>query len=127
MKYAPILLLITPTSALAEVCDKMRPLWQSEWGAVDWVREFFSVVLHPINIVFLLIVAILIYVRNRVTLIIAGLMLIFLGGIQIVGRRDPIFDQAMIEGCIGNPILVIISGFSLGLGCLWRGLGLQTK
>lgn len=94
-----------PTSALAEVCDKIRPGWDG--AAVTPLGE--ALFMFQTGPSLLLLVATAIALRFRSAW--GGLVVVLLWTllVSVLAMGDPFgFDgQAQAEGCIGSPALFI--------------------
>jgi len=102
-----ILSLATPTAALAEVCDKVRPLWQPGTPATAW-DEMLALMGTPLSLALLLATAVAIRFRSQWgALAVLVLWTFWVSTIAFFGADDEINRQAIAEGCIGSPALFI--------------------
>ena len=106
MKRAALsLLLLLPSAAWAEVCDKARPGWDGTQATA--LGEAISLFTSPAGLVLLLLSTIALRFRHQwLGLAVVILWTVF---ITMVTMADPtgIRADAMIEGCIGQPTLFI--------------------
>lgn len=104
--FAPCFFLL-PTSVLAEVCDKVRPLWtlgtqQTAWG------ELVALMGTPPSLVLLLLSALALRFRHEWgALIVVVLWTAWASLVVFADADDDIHLIAVQEGCIGSPSLFI--------------------
>ena len=98
-----------PTSALAEVCDKVRPHWVPGTDATAF-SELISLFGTPPSLILLVATAIVLRFRSKwgglaVTVLWAG----WVSLVSIVGANEEMQQLAAREGCVGSPALFIVA------------------
>lgn len=99
-----------PQAALAEVCDKVRPLWRRAEGPATALDEALHFAASPVSVVLLLATAIALRFRSPwggLAAVCGWSALVFV--IVFGDAQDPtgITPMARAEGCIGSPALFI--------------------
>lgn len=99
-----------PQAALAEVCDKVRPLWNPAEGPAGALNEALHFATIPVSLVLLLATAIALRFRSSwggLAAVCGWSALVFV--IVFGDAQDPtgIVPMARAEGCIGSPALFI--------------------
>ncbi|KIN65371.1 hypothetical protein Z945_413 [Sulfitobacter noctilucae] len=102
-----ILATILPGAAMAEVCDKVRPLWGGPAPATLW-DEFIGLAGTPVSLVLILASALAFRFRSQWggLAVVVGWTL-WVSMVAFYGGHDSIRQQAISEGCIGSPALFI--------------------
>ncbi|MBD3664725.1 hypothetical protein [Sulfitobacter aestuariivivens] len=104
-----LILSLAPLPALAEVCDKVRPLWQAGSPATAW-DELVGLMATPPSLALLLASALVIRFRHQWTaLIVVVLWSFWVSAVAHYGRDGEIERAALAEGCIGSPALFILA------------------
>ena len=107
MKRYALGFLLLPTSALAEVCDKVRPHWTPGTETTAW-GEMIALMGTPPSLVLLLLSALAIRFRHEWgALIVVVLWTGWASLVVFAGADDDIQRMAVQEGCIGSPSLFI--------------------
>lgn len=103
-------LALLPGAAQAEVCDKIRPNWQTATGAQSAAEEAAYVLFSPVGLVVLGLLAASLVFPRRWFAIVAVLPAVGFGSLLALGRRGEMSAQAMAEGCVGSitPTLLIL-------------------
>ena len=103
MRALLLSIFMLPSAALAEVCDKERPLWDGT-PITAW-SEAVILMTHPFQVILLAATLFAIWARARVVCFI--LALLWIGYIPLMLSRDlnDITWAAIREGCIGSTIL----------------------
>ena len=96
--------ILIATPAHAEVCDKERPNWDG--SPVSLVDEAIALALGPTGLFFIGATAVAVLFRHSIGVGIACVMWAFYITALIM-RGDDVFEQAVAEGCIGNPALFV--------------------
>lgn len=106
-----LILSLGPATAVAEVCDKERPLWKPTYGPATAVEELITLATLPPSLIAFAISAFALIMRLRLLCALSGLIW---GGLFCISAMDyfgPILDDvryfAIKEGCIGLPHLFI--------------------
>ncbi|SPH19889.1 hypothetical protein ASD8599_00628 [Ascidiaceihabitans donghaensis] len=97
-----------PTSALAEVCDKVRPQWVPGTPATAFA-EMIALFGTPPSLVLLVATALVLRFRSKwgglgITVAWAA----WVSVVSMVGAGDALQQQATLEGCVGSPALFIL-------------------
>jgi len=96
------LLAALPLPAWAEVCDKIRPDWDSAGGPVSAVAEMGYILASPVGLVLLgLVIVAMVWPRRWLAAVVA-LPLLALAGLLFLARGAEVAALAMQEGCIGG-------------------------
>ena len=103
-----VALAVLPTPALAEVCDKVRPLWDPANGLATVVDEAKHLALSPLALILIAATAIVVRLRSQW----GGLAVVcgwsfFTYFVALPNTSDPVQQLALQEGCIGSPTLFI--------------------
>lgn len=104
---AALALSLAPVPALAEVCDKVRPLWTTGTPATAW-DELIGLMATPPSLALLLMSAVAVRFRHQ-----WGTLLVVVAwsawvSVVALSAPDDIRQAAIAEGCIGSPVLFII-------------------
>ncbi|MEP3917146.1 hypothetical protein [Ascidiaceihabitans sp.] len=104
-----LILAALPTSALAEVCDKVRPHWVPGSPATAFT-EMIALFGTPPSLVLLVATALVLRFRSKwgglgVTVAWAA----WVSVVSMVGAGDAVQQQATLEGCVGSPALFILA------------------
>lgn len=103
-------LALLPSAALAEVCDKVRPLWDPATGPATAVDEALHLASTPVAMILLLVTALALRLKHAWVGLAAVCGWSAYVGLTVFGNRsDPsgIHQSAVAEGCIGSPALFI--------------------
>jgi hypothetical protein len=107
MRKFALYLFLLPTPALAEVCDKVRPLWTPETEPTVW-GEMIALMGTPPSLILILLSALALRFRHEWgALIVVVLWTAWASIVVFVGADDDIQLMALQEGCIGSPSLFI--------------------
>ncbi len=102
-----LILSLLPTSALAEVCDKVRPNWEPG-TPVTAFGEMVALMGTPPSLILLLATAFVLRFRHKWGgLIVVVLWTAWISVVSLLGGRDEMRVAASAEGCIGSPTLFI--------------------
>ena len=101
---APFLLL--PGAAVAEVCDKVRPLWAPGAPATAW-DEFLGLIATPPSLVLLVLSALAVRFRHQWGALVVVVLWSAWVSLVALSAPDEIRAAAIAEGCIGSPVLFI--------------------
>ena len=109
-------LLLLPSQAFAEVCDKVRPLWEPGAPATAF-GEMIALFGTPPSLILLVASALVLRFRHKW----AGLAVVVLWStwltlVTVVSAKDDIQQQAVIEGCVGSPTLFIAAVAAICIG-----------
>ncbi|WP_299551496.1 hypothetical protein [uncultured Tateyamaria sp.] len=116
-----LILALLPGAALAEVCDKERPLWDGPSHA-SMLDEALNLFLSPAGVILLVLSMAALRFRNQwIGLATVLLWTVF---VTMVTMTDPtgVRLQAMTEGCIASPTLFIVA-----VAAICVGIVLYTK
>ncbi len=117
---------LVPTKALADACDKERPLWNPATGPATALNELVYLATLPVSLTLLALAALALAMRLRSLLIIAAVLW---GGLSVIIVWDnfgPVLDDvrwlAMEEGCIGPSYLFIALAIAICAGMTFGAL-----
>ena len=99
--------LMAPAPAMAEVCDKVRPLWSPGSPATGF-DELIGLMATPPSLALLVLSAIAVRFRHQwgaLAVVVAWSAWV---SVVALSAPDPIRQAAIAEGCIGSPILFIL-------------------
>ncbi len=107
LRRGVILATALPGTAMAGVCDKVRPLWDGSAPATLW-DEFIGLAGTPVSLALILGSALAFRFRSQWggLAVVVG-WTIWVSVIAFYGGDDAITAQAVAEGCIGSPALFI--------------------
>ena len=98
---------MSPSAALAEVCDKVRPYWKPGTPATVW-DELIGLMGTPPSLILLVASALAIRFKHQwAALAVVVLWTVWVSLITFPGARDDMQEHAIAEGCIGSPALFI--------------------
>ena len=120
------LALLSPTPALAEVCDKLRPDWVPGSEAVGWFGEIIFTFTSPPGLALLLLFALAMWRGWRWLLVIVTLAAVALAFLLYVGNGAEMAAAARAEGCIGSQGPAAAVALFLGVLAFlrfWKRLG----
>lgn len=95
--------ILLPTSAIAEVCDKERPLWDGT-PATAWT-ELINLMTSPIQVALVVATILAIWTGTRIGCGILTLVWAAFIPMMLTRDLDDMIWEASREGCIGSPIL----------------------
>ncbi|MDU8944421.1 hypothetical protein [Ovoidimarina sediminis] len=104
---ATLALMLAPLPALAEVCDKVRPLWEPGAPATGW-DELLGLMATPPSLALLILSAAAIRFGHQWLVLTAVVGWSIWVSFVAMSAPDAIRQQAIAEGCIGSPVLFII-------------------
>ena len=111
-------LFLLPTSALAEVCDKVRPHWTPGTGQTAW-GEMIALMGTPPSLALLLLSAIALRFRHEWgALIVVVLWTMWASLVVFSGADGDIQRMALQEGCIASPSLFIAAVAAISVGMI---------
>ncbi len=120
LKFCTLIILLFPSAAFAEVCDKEVPSWDVANGPVSQLEYAVGAAtgLYGLMIVGLLVLG-LVFKRLWLHLIGGVLGLLLLLGLTSM-LSDPIYAASIKEGCRASPYLVMaaLAGLVLTFGLL---------
>ena len=107
MKRLALLIATLPSTALAEVCDKVRPFWTPGAQATSW-DELIGLMGTPPSLILLVLSALAVRFRHQWgALVVVLLWTAWVSLIALVGVDNETQAMAIAEGCIGSPVLFI--------------------
>lgn len=119
-KTYSIPILLFPSSAFAEVCDKEVPSWNHTSGPVSSLEYFLSATISPLGLTILSLLILSFILRKLWLSILGGLLtfLVLLGPFSLLS--DSIFVASIREGCRASPlwVLVTLTGVALTFAVL---------
>ena len=97
---------LVPSQALAEVCDKARPMWTPGTSPTIFSEALALAITPPSLVLFLVTLACL---RFRWQWVSLGMVLLWSVWVSVLAFLPPnaTQQQAIAEGCIGSPALFI--------------------
>lgn len=102
-----VTLALLPTPALAEVCDKVRPMWEPGTQATAW-GEMLALLSSPVSLLLLAATALAIRLRSQWgALGVVACWSVWTSMIAFFGAGDEVRQMALAEGCIGSPTLFL--------------------
>ena len=113
-----LLCLIASTPAVAEVCDKARPIWKPQDGPIGQFEDLALFLFEPVGLIAagLTLVALLLKNAWFSVAVIAVLMLLVAVNVGMWRGADDITSAAIAEGCITTPILTTIALIAMATG-----------
>ena len=96
-------IMLLPTTAFAEVCDKERPLWDGT-PTTAW-SEAIILLTSPSQIILLAATMLAIWYGWRIACLILALIWVAFIPMMLTRDLDDMTWEASREGCIGSPIL----------------------
>ena len=105
----PALAAVVPGSALAEVCDKVRPMWRpgSPATALD---EMLGLMGTPPSLALLVLSALVLRFRHSGgALAVTVLWSLWVSVVVFFGMDEEVQQMAAAEGCIGSPALFVLA------------------
>lgn len=114
-----------PSTALAEVCDKVRPLWGG--GDVGLLGEMLANLLSVPGLVVVAAVALAFWSRSRWLLVLLSLLPIAFATLIHIGTDNEIHALARQEGCVGPPALTLTLFVLIGVAMLVRAATLRPR
>ena len=103
--------------ALAEVCDKLVPMWNPSHGPVGQIEHTLNTFINPfIGVPVAILLLTCLGFRNRFVKSICLAMLLIFTWVIASGYDDQVYEAAMAEGCVTRPVLstVVMAGI-----CIW--------
>jgi hypothetical protein len=98
---------ILPLPARAEVCDKVRPLWEPGTPATAW-DELIGLMATPPSLLLLLVSMLALRFRHQWGVLVAVVGWSIWVSLVALSTPDDIRSAAIAEGCIGSPVLFIL-------------------
>lgn len=94
-------LALSVSPGFAEVCDKVRPLWDPASGRVNFVTETLLFFASPGGLICLALIVTVIAVQSQsLPVFLAALFLIFATVDSALFKGDPVREYALREGCV---------------------------
>lgn len=115
-----------PSAAVAEVCDKVRPLWSPSSGPASAWDELIALSSLPITLSLSALTILALLLRWRLFAAATALLWAGLATIVAFDNFGPILDDvryfAIKEGCIGSPHLFIALAIAICAGMIYGAL-----
>lgn len=115
-----------PSAAVAEVCDKVRPLWSRSSGPASAWDELFALLSLPITLSVTALTILALFTRWRLLTVISALLWAGLASVVAYDNYGPVLDDvryfAIKEGCIGSPHLFIALAIAICAGMIYGAL-----
>ncbi|WP_146188628.1 hypothetical protein [Pseudoprimorskyibacter insulae] len=113
-----MILSLVPGSAMAEVCEKLRPGWDAAAGPTSGLSEALQLAMSPAPLILLAASALAVLRRSS-----RGGMIVVLfwaAYLMLLSMADQggVTHQARIEGCMGNPALFIAGVIAICAGII---------
>ena len=105
---AALALTFAPLPAFAEVCDKVRPLWDPSAPATSW-DELIGLMATPPSLALLVLSALAVRFRHQWGALIVVVAWSVWVSVVALSAPDEVRLAAIAEGCIGSPVLFIIA------------------
>lgn len=121
---AAAVLCLLPGAALAEVCDKTRPGWDISNGPVSQVDNvlFFLSASPGATLVFVGLIAISLFLRNRLLCLLSALVSVVLAAVLvfdwILEWGGAVTEAGIAEGCVVSPYLLSAIFLAIFFLCL---------
>lgn len=127
MKRLTFLIVALPTSALAEVCDKVRPFWTPGAQATS-LDELIGLMATPPSLVLLVLTALAVRFRHQWgALVVVLAWTAWVSVIAFIGFGGETQALAMSEGCIGSPALFIAFVTAICVGMILYTAPRETR
>ncbi|MEL6809133.1 MAG: hypothetical protein AAFO97_15275 [Pseudomonadota bacterium] len=127
MKRLTFLIAALPTSARAEVCDKVRPFWTPGAQATS-LDELIGLMATPPSLVLLVLTALAVRFRHQWgALVVVLAWTAWVSVIAFVGFGGETQALAMAEGCIGSPALFIAVVTAICVGMILYTAPRETR
>lgn len=115
---------LAPTTAWAEVCDKVRPNWDGTPQTV--LDHTIWMLAHPSGLLVLGVFALALVLRRWWGWLLSGLVGLFISLLLILDEIPTemtyIHDLAQLEGCVGAPYLSLTLVAAITAVSFYRGL-----
>ena len=112
MRLALSVFLIFPaSSAIAEVCDKVRPDWNPSTGSISQVQELYFFFSNPLGIILIALCILAFIIRHTIVSSLVALVLVAVASLIAVNWLwpvDGVTQEAFREGCTANPLFTSI-------------------
>lgn len=115
-----------PSAAVAEVCDKVRPLWAPSSGPASAWDELIALLSLPIPLSVTALTILALFTRWRLLTVISALLWVGLAAVVALDHYGPVLDDvryfAIKEGCIGSPHLFIALAIAICAGMVYGAM-----